>query len=118
MWWVLGVLGYLFVGVFSMIGIVAKEYNKSLSDTIANIMDDDVDESCLIIIFWPALLPGILFWVVYRSLLWIAKLMIFGITTLINSLKESSKKEASKSKSSDSKVKEKIKTVITQINEW
>lgn len=118
MWWILGILGYLFIGVFCMVGIVAKECNEPLSDAIADIMDDDVDESCLIIIFWPALLPVILFWVVYRSLLWIAKLMIFGITTLIDSLKESSKKETSKSKSSDSKVKEKIKTVITQINEW
>ena len=118
MWWILGILGYLFIGVFCMIGIVAKEYNRSLSDAIADIMEDGADESCLILVFWPALVPVILFWIVYRSLLWIARLIIFGITALVTSFKEPSKKEISKSKSSESKVKEKIKTVITQINEW
>lgn len=118
MWWILGILGYLFIGIFCMIGTVAKEYNKSLSDAIADIMDDGADEHCLIIVFWPALVPVILFWIVYRSLLWIARLIIFGVATLVTSFKDASKKEISKSKHSDNKVKEKIKTVITEINEW
>lgn len=106
MWWILGIIGYLFIGVFCIIGVVAKEYHKSLSAAIIVIMNDDIDESYWMIVFWPFVFLGVLFWVVCRSLFWIARLMIFGVTTLIDSLKESSKKEASKLKSSNSKGKD------------
>lgn len=89
MWWILGILGYLFIGVFAMICFIAYDANQSILNAIDDVINRDFDNTLLLFVFvWPSLIPLVLFIGIYRGCLWIINFIALGISELIDFLKK------------------------------
>jgi hypothetical protein len=80
MWWILGIIGYIIIGVFTMILINAIVEGISLLESTSEIADGEWYDDCVAPagIFWPlAILFGIIIgvvWLISRTLKLIVKL--------------------------------------------
>lgn len=80
MWWVIGIFGYIIIGVFTMILINAITEGISLLESTSEISDGEWYDDCVAPagVFWPfTALIGIMYvvaWLISRTLKLIVKL--------------------------------------------